>query len=458
MPKTLLPAAVRHLTRYIAFKTVTTESNASFAREVGRCLERGGFSVSYQTVREENKRFVNVIGIKGKGGGRPLLLCSHLDTVSPGELKKWSRTNGNPWAARLKAKRVYGLGAADDKGPLVAMLQAACAIPSKKLKRPLAVMGTFGEESGMGGAKAFTRLWKRPKPCLAIVGEPTNLEITYRHKGVGVAVIELTVRKGGSRKTPGKEVKILFKGRQGHSSRPWLGDNALDKAIRFLKSKGKKIEGMGIGSFSGGYAPNIIPARAELGLKRDCGGTISAGALISCHDAVQSIVGKLRKQHDRTFYPPVITSNFGVAKLEKNKLSLIFDFRLLPGQPMKQIFSTLKKELSKRLSRYSEIKYRAWIERDNPPLDVRLNDAAPRFGRCLLLKNRLPVVLSVKPACTEAGVYLNWGVPALIFGPGESAGNIHAPNESIHVEQLKKAITFYSSVIEEVCVRGISCF
>ncbi len=471
---------VKDLKDFIRFKTLTSESDAAFAIRVGKILKRGGFKVIYQKIHQKGILFVNVIGIKGgvgahgkKVGARhasPLLLCSHLDTVPPGDLKRWTKTGGDPWKPGVRAGRIYGLGAADDKGPLAAMLHAGLSFPETKLRRPLVVMGTFGEESGMGGARTFVRHWRGPKPLAVIAGEPTNLEITYRHKGIGVIVIELFSKNKMALPTHEKKVK-RFKGKQGHSSRPWLGDNALDKAVIFLRSLARANKNTVIFDLSGGHAANIIPGSAELcfagtserktergPFEKKRSFVFPAAAFLDCHDAVQAYIKRMASVQDKTFYPSVVTSNFGIAVVNKNMLSLTFDFRLLPGIKPETIFSYLKRELKKRLSRYRTLDFRLWIERDNPALDARTKDALPRFGRRLLRLSGLPEVLSVKPACTEAGIYHAWGVPAVIFGPGESAGNIHAPNESVSVAQLGKAVQFYKTAIEEICVKEALCF
>ncbi len=443
------------LKRFIQFNTVTSKSNANLAYEVGRVLRRGGFRVTYQKEKIKGQLFVNVIGLKGGSGGHmgpPLLLCSHLDTVSAGHLEKWTKTGGNPWKAAVRGGRLYGLGAADDKGPLAAMLEAALNFPQAKLKRPLVVMGTYGEESGMGGAKLFTRSWKGPKPCMAIVGEPTNLGITYRHKGVGVIEIELLFpRDAGAKRAPSPQ-KMVFMGRSGHSSRPWLGDNALDKAARFLKSvsrRGGTARRPCIASLDGGHAANIIPDKAVVVLTN--APAFPADAFLDCYDAVQSLVKKMQKRKDASFHPQTLTSNFGIAETDKNTLKLTFDFRLLPGQSTQRIFTVLKKQLAKKISNYPGLRFKIKIERDNPPLVADREDPLPQLACRLLRENNLPAEMSVKPACTEAGIYAAWGVPAVIFGPGRSESNIHAPNECIEIGQIRKAVKFYSSVIRKVC-------
>jgi acetylornithine deacetylase/succinyl-diaminopimelate desuccinylase-like protein len=452
---------------FIRYNTVCNRSNARFAAEIGRFLKRDGFRVFYQKVKRGGELFVNVIGIKGGDRTkRPLLLCSHLDTVPSGDPKKWTRTRRDPWKAVLSDGHVYGLGAADDKGPLTSMLHAARRFEAKLLKRPLILMGTFGEENGMGGARRFIRFWKGPKPLVAIVGEPTSLSVTYRHKGMGVIVVELQTTKAlrVSRSHVGTSV---FKGRQAHSSRPWLGDNALDKAGSLLQKLFDEDPDSYFLSLEGGHAANIIPDRAELRFlksaydlplvtyrkpKRGYFGCFPVGSFLDCYNTVQQFVLRMSMGQDDTFRPPVITSNFGVARTRENILALTFDFRLLPGQSITQIFREIEKELQKKIARYPDIRWKMKIERDNPPLDLRASDAWPRFSKKLLKESGLPVDLSVKPACTEAGLYRKWGVPAVVFGPGESGANIHAPNEKISLKQMEKATQFYEHAIRKICV------
>jgi acetylornithine deacetylase/succinyl-diaminopimelate desuccinylase-like protein len=53
--------------------------------------------------------------------------------------------------------------------------------------------------------------------------------------------------------------------------------------------------------------------------------------------------------------------------------------------------------------------------------------------------------------CTEAGLYTGAGIPALVFGAGRAANNVHAPNEWTSVTQLRKAVEFYTAFIEAYC-------
>jgi len=436
----------------IAAKSVCTESNLAVAALLARLLKRAGFRVTIQKARENGKSYANVVGIKGKGKD-PLLLCSHLDTVPAGTASKWTKTGGHPWKAVVSGSKVYGLGSADDKGPLVAMVHAGSLWKASVLNRPLIVMGSFGEEHGMGGARLFVRSWKI-KPRYAFVGEPTSLGITWRHKGMGAITIALRSSLTAALQTK----KNDFKGKQAHSSRPWTGDNALYKAADFLAAALRKNPKLLVASIEGGVAANVIPDAASLetfsaasGPKRPA---FPAGAIFTTTRAIAQEVAKLKKQKDPSIDPPVVTSNFGVARTRGNTLSVTFDFRLLPGQSIGPVHKTLSKKLPKILSKWPSIKASITVERDNPPLGTPVAHPILKLGKKMLKVSKLPLYLTTKPSCTEAGIYSNWGVPAVIFGPGDACGNIHSPNECIELSQIDKAIRFYDHLIGEYCAGG----
>ncbi len=119
----------KQLSKFVSFNTVTTRGNDRFARYLGGLLIEEGFKVSYQRRLEGGHLFTNIIAQKGKGSKPPLLLCAHLDTVAGGHHDKWTATHHDPWKARVKGDRLYGLGSADDKGPLLAVLSAISLYP-----------------------------------------------------------------------------------------------------------------------------------------------------------------------------------------------------------------------------------------------------------------------------------------------------------------------------------------
>jgi len=128
---------------------------------------------------------VNVYGtLKGKGGGRTLLLNGHMDTVGVDGMS-------NPFSAEICDGKLFGRGALDMKGGLAAMLTAVNAISSADmpLNGDLIFTAVADEEYGSTGTELLV---KYHDADAAIVTEPTNLAICLAHKGFCVFDIETT--------------------------------------------------------------------------------------------------------------------------------------------------------------------------------------------------------------------------------------------------------------------------
>src|SRR5690606_23102767 len=142
----------------------------------------------------------NVLGYFGVSPNLPtIVLDAHLDTVPA------SATMHEPgWHGGV----LFGRGACDNKGSLVAMVEAACLATSggRRPEANLVVLGTVDEEVGVKGAE--TALSLVGKAGLIIVGEPTSLDVGTWHKGTTRFTIETF-------------------GRSAHSSMPEAGDNAI---------------------------------------------------------------------------------------------------------------------------------------------------------------------------------------------------------------------------------------
>ncbi len=464
-PKTFRRSAkaglIRDLKSFIRQNTSPERGTEAMALAVGGMLKRSGFRAVYQRIRRGNRRWTNVLGIKG-GRGRPLLLCSHMDTVPGGDGRKWTRTRGNPWQPTVHSGRIYGLGSADDKGPLLSMIRAVRECDEHMMKRPLVIAATFGEESGMAGARLLVRRWPFPKPFLAIVGEPTSLDVTYRHKGIGVIVLKLQSRYRMGSSSRGRRLQMTFRGRAAHSGRPWLGVNALSKAMRRLECDPRSSD-ISMERLEGGESPNVIPDHASVIFFRIPHGISAVSghgpalfplpALVSCLKALEKVLEPLKRKRDRSFHPATLTSSLTLARTRKNVLELYFDLRLLPGQSVRSITRPYDEKLRRIMHHHRGLKAHIRVERDNPPLDLRRHAPEVQGFYRLLREFRPHARLVTKPSCTEAGIYHAWGVPSMVIGPGVAQGNIHAPNESIALSDIAKGVSFYRFIVERCCGR-----
>ena len=53
---------------------------------------------------------------------------------------------------------------------------------------------------------------------------------------------------------------------------------------------------------------------------------------------------------------------------------------------------------------------------------------------------------------TEANVFSRLGAECLVWGPGQSVGNSHAPNECVSISDLRRAAEFYGRLVERFCL------
>ena len=458
--------------RMVRFNTVTWNSNADCAVHAGSLMRKLGMQLFYQEARIGETLFLNVAGVMGKGKD-PLLLTTHLDTVASGDPALWTKTGKDPFRLTARGGSLYGLGAADTKLDLLCKLLALSKIPAGKLKRPVMALGTFGEESGLRGAARFCQ-GDLPKPKMALVGEPSELSVVTRHKGF--SVMEITFRSRGLFRPSSEQwaYEATFTGQSSHSSTPHLGENALVKSAEFLADLKKRFNKVVVLAWEGGEGHNIIPASARLrfclpdrpktafssNAKRKIkpekipGGWYSALGWeegLNCLEMARALFAPLEKARDKVFDPPNFTWNLTQMADSKEGWSLVFDLRPLPGQSLRTALKSFEAKLWKRLGHPGQ-DWQFRIERDNPALDLDPKEPLVRDVRAALKMARIPVKMAAKAGCSEAGLYARVGIPSVVIGPGRSKGNIHRPNESVPLSQLKAAVRFYQAFLERTCL------
>ena len=166
----------------------------------------------------DKKRF-NLIARKGKSN---VWIVAHMDTVPPF------------FPARVTADKIFGRGAADNKGNI-----AGAVFVARELK-DINLLFTVGEEQDFIGAKKAKIKGK------AIVLEPTNFKVRTAQCGVIAA-------------------KLTAKGDQKHSSLlVKQEENALHVLVDTLdRLIGKHWHCFNVGTMKGGVAANVVAGSAE---------------------------------------------------------------------------------------------------------------------------------------------------------------------------------------------------
>src|SRR4051794_15166201 len=179
----------------------------------------------------------------GASKGPTVVLHGHLDVV-PAEAQQST--------PHLDGDRLYGRGAYDMKGGLAAMMCASRDLAAQE-KVKVHFVCCCDEESEEDQSRGSDYIAREMGYLgdFAITGEPTDMLIGVQAKGVLL-------------------LRIDVRGRSAHGSTPWLGDNAVLKALDvfraiqslpFARESSEMFDraSINLGRVSGGDVPNKVP-------------------------------------------------------------------------------------------------------------------------------------------------------------------------------------------------------
>jgi succinyl-diaminopimelate desuccinylase len=190
--------------RLIAYETCEQQNIVECAGFVEAWLEARDIEATRETVRGLPVVKAEV----GPAGAPTVVLEGHIDVVP---------AHAEQFEPRLEGDRLYGRGAYDMKGAIAAMMVVTAALRDQdRVRVRLGIVGD--EESEEGEDRGCDRLVDSGfVGDFAITGEPTDMHIGVEAKGV----LALRLEVGGT---------------AAHGATPWLGDNAVLKAIDVFRS------------------------------------------------------------------------------------------------------------------------------------------------------------------------------------------------------------------------------
>jgi len=412
----------------IRINSSTFQSNDELIRFLVPLLLDSGLKVEEQVVIEKGVKFTNLLAFNQSLDAPQLLaMNTHLDTVEPGDPNQWTKTQNDPYRLTRMRDRVYGLGSADVKLDFLCKIWAARL--AKPWKRPFVLVGTYGEERGLVGVQELFK-HRKFKPKYALVGEPSNLELIYAHKGHLIFTVSIPL--SAKDKTAPAKTKN-WKGVSAHSSTPDLGENALLKGLTDIFKRG-----YGIRTIQAGTNFNKIPDFCQATLLAQQNET--ALTVFKFIQFLEDLKREFKARKDPRFSPSVSCLSLNQAQTHESAIEFIFDVRTLPDVSHERLEKKIRDGLTKLGISVVQVVSDASLRGQKS--SRFLKEASLALKAC-----GVKPILKTKATSTEAAIYQAHGAQAIVFGPGISVGNAHRPNEYNSLKQMEVATRFYTQFL-----------
>jgi len=150
-------SAVQHLSQAIQIRTISTDQQDSIKTDAFVAFHRfldSAYPLIHQSLEKNTINYYSIIyRWKGKNTTlKPYLLLAHMDVV-PVEASSLNRWHVEPFAGTIKDSAIWGRGAIDDKGSLVAIMEATEHLLAEHYQPERDIYLCFGHDEELGGEK-----------------------------------------------------------------------------------------------------------------------------------------------------------------------------------------------------------------------------------------------------------------------------------------------------------------
>lgn len=371
----------------------------------------------------------------------PLLLLAHQDVVPvPEDTRQAWRLD--PFGGVIRDDAIWGRGAIDDKGSLVAILEAAEFLAAQGKRPTRTILFAFGHDEEIGGDNGAMRiaalLAERGMRAWFVLDE--GMAAVERHPLTGgpASMIGISERGSGT-------LRVRAVGRPGHSSMP-----PPETAVSLVSEAVERIHDMPIRrSLEGGPALAMMRALApELSLTNRMAVSnewLFAPLLqhrMAGEPAAQALLGT-------TVAPTMIEGGIRPNVLPAEATAMI-NFRIHPRDSAEDLLRRARQAVADLEGVTVE-----WAE---PPRDATAISSTTSSSYALLaalshdILPDAPVAPGLVLAGTDSRHYANVAENVYRFQPillsNEDIEGLHGVNEHISIANLDRMIRFYVGLME----------
>ncbi len=410
---------------------------AAFRRYLERTWPRSHAALTRETISEHTLLY--------RWAGRdaslpPLLLLAHQDVVpvEPGSESRWEAP---PFSGALRDGFVHGRGALDDKGSLVAILEAVESLVARGFAPARDVLLTFGHDEELGGpagaAAVAERLAERGIEPALVLDEGGSILAGVVPGIPGPTALVGIAEKGYV------SVELLARGEGGHSSTP-PANNAiaiLAAALARLEAKPLPLRvAPPVRALFAAAAPEAqLPHRLvyanfwlfEPLVVRALGGAPRTAALV------------------RTTCAPTLLSAGIKDNVVPSRASAVVNFRILPGDSIESVLRHVRDAIDDERVRAEPLPKR---REPSPASSLE----SPQYALLARTIREVFPGTAVLPYLVVAGtdsrhfrplseaVYRFMPIPL----EPDDLRRIHGTGERVRIAHLPRAVAFYARLIE----------
>ncbi|NLC89060.1 MAG: M20/M25/M40 family metallo-hydrolase [Clostridiaceae bacterium] len=223
--------AIKHLQDAIRLATVSHsdpyEADWSAFREFGEFM-----AAAYPLIHEKMElQRVNDFGLvyrwPGSSEEKPLLLTAHYDVVAATD-EDWQHP---PFSGHDDGEKIWGRGTLDDKGSLIAIMEAANSLLEADYIPPYDIYFAFGFDEEVGGelgAQEIANYFQKKKIHFRYVLDEGGAVTEGKSLGVAPDLAVIGIAEKGN-----NSLRFLFRGEEGHSATP-PKSSAVGKMAAFI--------------------------------------------------------------------------------------------------------------------------------------------------------------------------------------------------------------------------------